>query len=139
MALTLEDLIKPVSDEDPCGEDVEYDPLFVEMETMFESTPEQEYGDTIIAGSGPDWMGVRDNALALLERSRDLRALVYGALASMHTDGSDKPKTLETPNSAAECTTEHADAARQRMMKRNRDASSGAIANSKTLADVQSR
>jgi type VI secretion system protein ImpA len=87
MALTLEDLTKPVSEEDPCGEDVEYDPLFAAMETMIEAKPDQEFGDTVIAGEGPDWQGVRDNAFALLERSRDLRAMTYGAIASMHTDG----------------------------------------------------
>jgi type VI secretion system protein ImpA len=94
MALSLEDLTKPVSDDDRCGEDVEYDPLFVEMETLFESKPEQEYGDTVIAGSGPDWRGVRDNAFALLERSRDLRAVVYGAIACMHTDGMPQFATM---------------------------------------------
>ena len=52
------------------------------------------------------------------------------------------PKTadeLETPASAAECTVQHADAARDRMMKRNRDAASGKIANSVTREDVGRR
>ena len=87
MALTTEDLLKPISDDQPCGEDLEYDPEFSQMETAFEETPDQEFGDTVIEGSGPDWKTVRDLSFSLLGRTRDLRAMAYAATASLYVDG----------------------------------------------------
>ena len=50
MRLSAEDLIQPVSEDLPCGEDLEYDPAFQQMEVMMQETDEQEFGDTIIPG-----------------------------------------------------------------------------------------
>ena len=87
MARTVEELTAPISGDDPCGADVEYDAEFQAMETAFQEKPEQEYGDTVIPGEPPDYKTVRDNAYSLLDRSRDLRAFTYAAVASLHTDG----------------------------------------------------
>ena len=59
MQLSADDLVQPISEDLPCGEDLEYDPAFQQMETMMEATDEQEFGDTVIEGSGPDWKGKR--------------------------------------------------------------------------------
>jgi len=87
MRLSAEELAQPISDALPCGEELEYDPVFQQMEVMMQSTAEQEFGDTIIPGSGPDWKGVREQVDDLNNRTRDLRVLVYGALADLHLDG----------------------------------------------------
>ena len=47
MQLTAENLAQPISEDLPCGEDLEYDPAFQQMELDMQSTEEQEYGDTI--------------------------------------------------------------------------------------------
>jgi type VI secretion system protein ImpA len=62
MRLTAKELIQPISDDLPCGENLEYDPNFQQMEAMLQSKSEQEFGDTVIAGSGPDWKGVGKQA-----------------------------------------------------------------------------
>lgn len=87
MRLSAKELIQPVSDDLPCGEDLEYDPAFQQMEAMLQTKSEQEFGDTVIPGSGPDWKGVGKQAVDLLKRTRDLRVLSYAAISQLHTDG----------------------------------------------------
>ena len=87
MQLTAEDLVKPVSEDLPCGEDLEYDPVFQQMELKMQATEEQEFGDTVIAGSGPDWKGVKEQVDDLIERTRDLRVITFGALADLQLRG----------------------------------------------------
>jgi type VI secretion system protein ImpA len=60
MRLTAENLAQPVSEDLPCGEDLEYDPAFQQMELDMQTTEEQEFGDTIIPGNGPNWKGVSE-------------------------------------------------------------------------------
>lgn len=87
MQLSAEDLVLPVSEDLPCGEDLEYDPVFQQMELMMQATEEQEFGDTVIAGSGPDWKGVKEQVDDLIERTRDLRVITFGALAELQLSG----------------------------------------------------
>lgn len=87
MQLTAEDLVQPVSEDLPCGEDLEYDPAFQQMELKMQATEEQEFGDTVIAGSGPDWKGVKEQVDDLIERTRDLRVITFGALAELQLSG----------------------------------------------------
>jgi type VI secretion system protein ImpA len=87
MRLSAEQLSQPISDDLPCGEDLEYDPVFQEMEVMMQTTAEQEFGDTIIPGTGPDWKGVAEQVDDLNKRTRDLRVLTYGALADLSLKG----------------------------------------------------
>jgi len=100
MRLSAEQLKQPVSDDLPCGEDLEYDPVFQEMEVMMQTTEEQEFGDTIIPGSGPDWKGVAEQVDNLNQRTRDLRVLTNGALADLSLKGlkafSDSLESLNT-------------------------------------------
>lgn len=87
MQLSAEQLSQPISEDSPCGEDLEYDPVFQEMEVMMQTTEEQEFGDTIIPGTGPDWKGVAEQVQNLNERTRDLRVLTCGALADLSLKG----------------------------------------------------
>jgi type VI secretion system protein ImpA len=66
-------LLAPVSEDVPCGADLEYDPAFIELQTTAAGKPEQQFGDKIIPGEEPDWRVVASEATALLERSKDLR------------------------------------------------------------------
>jgi len=87
MRLSAKELAQPVSDDLPCGEDLEYDPAFQQLEAMLQTKSEQEFGDTVIPGTGPDWKGVGKQAVDLLKRTRDLRVLSYAAISQLHTDG----------------------------------------------------
>ncbi|PVV12338.1 MAG: hypothetical protein B6D77_05590 [gamma proteobacterium symbiont of Ctena orbiculata] len=85
--IDLEKLLTAVSDEAPAGSDLEYDPLFSEMERAAEGKEEQEFGDTIVPAEDPDWRELKAKALQVLEQSKDLRAAIHLTLALIHTDG----------------------------------------------------
>jgi len=87
MRLSAKELSQPVSEDQPCGEDLEYDAAFQQMEAMLQTKSEQEFGDTVIPGAGPDWKGVGEQAVDLLKRTRDLRVLSYAAISQLHTAG----------------------------------------------------
>lgn len=85
--IDIESRLSEIAADTPCGEDLEYDPQFVEMEKLAQGTPERQYGSTIIPGEPPDWREVSKAALDLLERTRDLRVAVYLTRALLNTDG----------------------------------------------------
>lgn len=76
-------LLRPLSEDDPCGLDLEYDPDMAALEEAARGKPEQQYGSTIIQAEPPDWSAARKSALALLERTRDIRVVVTLANASL--------------------------------------------------------
>ena len=68
--IDIERLLSPVSEEAPCGEDLEYDTVFMEVARDAQGARE----DGMISGEGraeePDWRSVRTRALELCERTR---------------------------------------------------------------------
>ncbi len=85
--LRLEELLRPISQESPCGENLEYDPATIALEALARGKSEQQFGDTVIPGEEPDWREVREAALALLHRTADIRIAVLLARALLRTDG----------------------------------------------------
>lgn len=69
----LDRLLAPLSDSSPCGDDLEYDQAFIELQNAATGKPEQQFGDTVIPGEAPEWRVVLAQATALLERTKDLR------------------------------------------------------------------
>jgi type VI secretion system protein ImpA len=80
-------LLRPVTQEAPCGENLEYDPAFGAMERSATGKPEQQFGSKIIPAEPPDWRSLRTNALEVLGRTRDLRAAVLLARAELAGSG----------------------------------------------------
>ncbi|MEL6219538.1 MAG: type VI secretion system protein TssA [Pseudomonadota bacterium] len=87
MALDLDSLLASFGDDAPCGEDLEYDPDFIALELAAMPKEEQQVGDSVIEAEEPDYREVRDAALNVLQRSKDLRAIVYYCLAASKMDG----------------------------------------------------
>ncbi len=77
----------PISDDSPCGIDCEYDGDFLALSQAIAGKPEQQFGDTVIPAVAPDWRQVETLALALMERTRDLRVIAWLALAATHLHG----------------------------------------------------
>jgi len=80
------DWTQPVSDAQPAGKNTEFDTQYAELETAAISSPEQQYGDTVIASKEPDWPQVLALASALCDQTKDLRILLLltRALTRMH-------------------------------------------------------
>ena len=75
--MALSRKLDALSDDQPCGDDLEYDPVFLQMETLARGKAEQQFGETIVAAEAPDWKSVTGLCDALLERTRDFRVLAY--------------------------------------------------------------
>jgi len=86
-AIDVEKLLREVSADSPCGDDLEYDAAFMEMTRLAAGTPAQEMGGAVSAGEEPDWREVRDRCVDLLGRSKDLRTAVYLTRALARTNG----------------------------------------------------
>lgn len=87
--IELDHLLTPLQDDAPCGPDLEYDAAFLALQTAGEGKPEQQYGDTVIPAEEPDWIKVWEQALALAERSRDLRLAVWLVRSGARLKGLD--------------------------------------------------
>lgn len=85
--LDVEGLLLPVSDEEPCGPNLEYDPAFAELDEAARGKREQQYGDTIIPSEEPNWQEVRRLGVELLSKTKDLRVACLVARALIVTDG----------------------------------------------------
>ena len=83
----VEGLLAPISTDDPCGPNLEYDAAFTELERVALGRPEQQVGSTIVAAADPDWGDVEKKGRALLSRSKDLRVATHLAKASLRTRG----------------------------------------------------
>lgn len=87
--IDVDALVAPLDGESPCGEDLEYDPDFVELESLAKPKEEQQVGDSVIAAEAVDYIDVGRRALALLERTKDIRIAMILAEAVLHTEGYD--------------------------------------------------
>lgn len=86
-AIDINELVKDLSPDSPCGENLEYDPAFGELERVARGKQEQSLGDAVVEGEPPDWRDVRKRSLDLFARTLDLRVAVYLARALLNTDG----------------------------------------------------
>jgi type VI secretion system protein ImpA len=82
--LTIVDTwLQPLGDS-ACGENLEYDDEFREMEKAAIGRPPSQFE---AEGVAPDWRSVLGHSQALFERTRDLRVAIYWSRARVHLDG----------------------------------------------------
>jgi type VI secretion system protein ImpA len=81
--IDVEELLKPVSEKEPCGKDLSYDPGFLALDGLIAGKPETQFS----AAEEPDWKAVRDACLELFEQSKDLRVAVKLSLALVKLEG----------------------------------------------------
>lgn len=83
----LDALIAPLSPDAPCGPNLEYDPMFMELERAAAGRPERQFGNFIEPAQGPDWLRVQQLAGEIFQRTKDLRVAVAWTRALTATDG----------------------------------------------------
>jgi type VI secretion system protein ImpA len=74
--IDIQSLLKAVSEDQPTGVDLEYDPNFLALVEAATGTPERQMGDTVVPAQEPDWRRVLESGTALMGRSKDLRVAV---------------------------------------------------------------
>src|SRR5262245_382265 len=87
--IDLEQLLAPVSEESPTGENLEYDPGFSELERAAAGKEERYSGGELMPAEEPEWKAVRDGALELFTRTKDLRVAVQLARAETALSGNE--------------------------------------------------
>ncbi|MEM9583109.1 MAG: type VI secretion system protein TssA [Pseudomonadota bacterium] len=85
--MDVEKLLLSHGEDAPSGEDLEYDPGFMELEIAAQPGEERQAGDEILAAEDPDYKDVSAKALGIMERSHDLRAAVFMAEAQLRLTG----------------------------------------------------
>ena len=85
--IDVEQLLQEVSAENACGENLEYDADYSDLERAARGKEEHSMGDVVVAAEEPDWSSVATKATELLARSKDLRIASYLARAQLHTNG----------------------------------------------------
>ncbi len=83
----VDTLLTEISPDSPCGKDITYDVAFLELERLAQGTAETQVGDHVQKSEEPDWEQVHSNSLELLERSRDLRLILYLTLSALCLEG----------------------------------------------------
>ncbi len=85
--MDLDALLQSHGEEAPSGEDLEYDPVFTELEIAAQPGEERQAGDEILAAEDPDYKEVAEKALEIMQRSHDLRAGIFMAEAQLRLKG----------------------------------------------------
>lgn len=79
--------LRPISEDSPAGENLEYDAGFGELERAARGKEERRSGDEVLPAEPPRWREVVDQASTLLDRTRDLRITFYLTHAALNIDG----------------------------------------------------
>lgn len=83
------DLLEPVSAEDPCGPDLEYDPAFVMLQAAVAPRTDAQYGDFVDAPQQANWAEAERDCRALLLRTKDLRLLTILTRCRIRQSGAE--------------------------------------------------
>jgi len=87
MSVNIERYLQEISPENPCGEDLEYDAEFIELEQLLKGKTEVQIGNTFEEAEPPNWREVIKACESLLNRTRDLRVLISYFTALVETEG----------------------------------------------------
>ncbi|KVE02863.1 ImpA family type VI secretion system protein [Burkholderia anthina] len=83
------DLLEPVSADDPCGPDLEYDPAFVMLQAAVAPRTDAQYGDFVDAPQQANWAEAERDCRALLLRTKDLRLLTILTRCRIRQSGAE--------------------------------------------------
>jgi len=87
--IDVDALLAPLSESAPSGADLEYDAAFLALDDASRGKAEQQFGDTLIAATEPDWRAMKEHALLLFERTRDVRVAIALMRAGARLSGFD--------------------------------------------------
>lgn len=76
LTIDIDHFLKNIDPEQVCGDDLQYDPLFIELEQAIKGKPEQQMGTTLIEAEPPNWRDIKKYSETLLARTIDLRVLI---------------------------------------------------------------
>jgi type VI secretion system protein ImpA len=69
-------VMQPLAGEAPCGENLDYDPAFIMLQSRLQPKLGVEYGNFVEAAEPVNWTDTERECLELLEKSKDIRLIV---------------------------------------------------------------
>jgi type VI secretion system protein ImpA len=81
--IKVDDLLSPISSEDPCGADLSYDSALHELDGLIEGKPETQFSEA----EEPNWKQVHQHCVSLFGRTKDLRVTISLTLAELQQEG----------------------------------------------------
>ncbi len=85
--IDIDPLLAETAEAPPCGPDLAYDAAFIELEQLARGKAEDQIGATVREAEPPPWPAVQKLAVALLGRSKDVRAATLLVRSLVHTEG----------------------------------------------------
>jgi type VI secretion system protein ImpA len=85
--LDVEALLAPVSTDDPCGPDLEYDAEMLALQQAAAGKAERAVGDTVVPAQEPEWRDVAKQCEALLRRTKHVGVAALLARAQCKQSG----------------------------------------------------
>lgn len=82
--ISVEDLLRPVSPERPCGEDLSYDARVMNLEAMVEGTGQSQFATEAVE---IDWKQVYQESQDILRQSKHLRLALFLTRAGLKREG----------------------------------------------------
>ncbi|MDJ0943319.1 MAG: type VI secretion system protein TssA [Kiloniellales bacterium] len=83
--LKVDDLLQEVSADQPCGENLEYDPDFIALDEAARDKAAPMLGEG--SAEAVDWAAVEEQATSLFARTKDLRVALHLARAALNLRG----------------------------------------------------
>ncbi|MDK9361830.1 MULTISPECIES: type VI secretion system protein TssA [Lelliottia] len=80
-------LLEPIPGPSPCGEDLEYNPAFVLLQSRLQPRLEAEYGQFTETANPVNWADIERDCHALLAKSRDIRLIIILIRCRLRTTG----------------------------------------------------
>ncbi|AOJ72715.1 MULTISPECIES: type VI secretion system protein TssA [Burkholderia] len=87
--LRYADLLAPVSQDAPCGPDLEYDPAFVMLQSAIAPKKDAQYGEFVEAPQPANWAEAERDCRALLLRTKDIRLVVILTRCRIRQSGAE--------------------------------------------------
>jgi type VI secretion system ImpA family protein len=85
--IDVDEMAAPLAGEHPAGANLEYDPLYLEMDTLAVEVSDSLMGESRVDGRGPDWKKLSKNCAELWKKTRDLRVAAHLVVAEAAMGG----------------------------------------------------
>lgn len=83
------ELLTPICVDQPCGPNLEYDPLFLLLQSATAPKSDAQFGDFVGTPEPINWLEVERNTYTLLLRTKDVRLIILLMRSRIHLDGAE--------------------------------------------------
>lgn len=84
----MDEFLVPLCDERMAGDNIEYDDDFLNLLSLLQDKPEQQYGDLVVEAGVKDWRAIYDSCRQiLLHKSKDLLVMSYFTQSAVVLNG----------------------------------------------------